>query len=150
MGRRDITMDLNVLKNLGLLKKISLQRSDIIRLEMSECLRKIDQLSVHSEKLIKQHMQEEEFAAQVEHADSNLALDAYRTKQKSTLIENTQLIEEMRKSYDALNGQLIELFSEQKSYEITIDDYKKKKLIREKQEELSYFDELSMQRWVNK
>lgn len=143
-------MDLNVAKNLGLLKKISLQKSDLLRLEMFDCLRKIDQMRVHSEEIVKQHLQEEEFAAQVEHAECSLALEAYRTKQKKKLIENAQLIEEMKKSYDDLREQLVELFSEQKSYEITIDDFKKKRLAKEKQNELLYFDELSMQRWANK
>lgn len=143
-------MDLHTVKNLGLLKRLSLQKSDLLRLEMHDYLTEIDQLNIHSEKIIEQHLQEEEFAAQAEHVGCNLALDAYRSKQKNQLKENKRLAEEMEKSYTTLHSQLVELFSEQKSYEISIDDFKEKESVREKQEELHYFDEVSMQRWRRK
>ncbi len=143
-------MDLHTVKNLGLLKRLSLQRSDLLRLEMHDYLTEIDQLNIHSEKIIEQHLHEEEFAAQGEHVGCNLALEAYRSKQKNQLKENKRLAEEIEKSYTTLHNQLVELFSEQKSYEISIDDFKEKESAREKQEELHYFDEVSMQRWRRK
>ena len=114
---------------------------------MYNYLSEINQLKINSQKLIEQHLQEEEFAAKAEHVEFNLALDAYREKQKIKLVENDQLSQEIEKSYGVLRDQLSELFSEQKSYEITIDDFKKKETAREKQEELHFFDEVSMQRW---
>lgn len=140
-------MDSHTVKNLNLLKKLSLQKSDLLRLEMYDYLSEIDQLKINSEKLIEQRLQEEGFAAKAENVEFNLALDAYREKQKTKLVKNKQLSEEIEKSYGALRDQLSELFSEQKSYEITIDDFTKKVTVREKQEELHFFDEVSMQRW---
>lgn len=143
-------MDLHTVKNLNLLKKLSLQKSDLLRLEMSDYLSEIDQLNVHSKELLEKRLYEEEFAAGAGHMECALVLDAYRTNQKSKLIENAKLSEAIEKSYSALHDQLVALFSEQKSYEITIDDFKKKEMMREKQEELQFFDEVSMQRWRSK
>ena len=143
-------MDLHTVKNLNLLKKLSLQKSDLLRLEMSDYLSEIDQLNVYSKELLEKRLHEEEFAAEAVHMECALVLDAYRIKQKSKLIENAKLSEDIEKSYSALHDQLVALFSEQKSYEITIDDFKKKEVMREKQEELQFFDEVSMQRWPSK
>lgn len=143
-------MNSHTLKNLNLLKKISLQKSDLLRLKMRDHLNEIDELKMHSKKIIEQRVQEEEFAAQGEHMGCNLALDAYRAKQQNQIKTNERLGDDIEKSYSVLREQLSDLFSEQKSYEITIDDLQKKETAREKQEELHHFDEVSIQRWKKK
>lgn len=143
-------MNSHTRKNLNLLKKLSLQKSDLLRLKMHDHLNEIDDLKTYSNRLIEQHAQEEEFAAQGEHLGCNLALDAYRAKQQNQLRKNEQLANDIEKSYSALRDQLSDLFSEQKSYEITIEDLKKKDIERMKHEELHHFDEVSMQRWKRK
>ncbi|MES2607450.1 MAG: hypothetical protein V4544_01765 [Pseudomonadota bacterium] len=143
-------MDLHTVKNLKLLKKLSLQKSDLLRLEMHECLSQIAQLNTYSKELIASHLREEEIAARAEHVEIAIAFAAYRAKNKSELFKTAKAASEIEKSYEILRDQLGDLFSEQKSYEITIDDLKKKQMMSDKQKEAQYFDEVSMQRWRSK
>ena len=140
----------NIVKNLKLLKKLSQQQSDMLRVEMQSCLGQIDQLNACVQTLIEECHREEEFSAQPEHVETTVSLDAYRERQKQEQVKISNLIEDAEKSYDGLHEQLAELYSEQKSYEITLDDLNKKELEREKQIELQFFDEVSVQRWRNK
>ena len=117
---------------------------------MSDCLTRISEFNEKSHLIAEAQLREEEFSAHAEHLDSTLCLGAYRIKQISELHKITQSITEEEKTYDYLSAQLGDLFSEQKAYEITIDDLKKKQLAHERQEESQFFDEVAMQKWGSK
>ncbi|MES2252619.1 MAG: hypothetical protein V4482_02930 [Pseudomonadota bacterium] len=143
-------INLHTVKNLKLLKQISLQKSDVLRIEMRDCLSQIDHFNKQAQALLNERFHEENFSAQAEHMGTTHSLDAYRDKQKRARADIIKSKSEAENAYDVLSEQLGILFSEQKSYEITIEDWKKKELAREKREEMLFFDEVAMQKWRSK
>jgi len=138
----------HTIKSLILLKQISLQKSDLLRIEMRNYLSQIDRLNKQEQALFDESCREEKFSAQAEHTGMILALDAYRNKQKHMHADIIKSRMEAQNAYDLLSEQLGILFSEQKSYEITIEDRMQKERACEKRKEMLFFDEVAMQKWL--
>lgn len=147
---KDLMADSRSVKNLKLLHKLSTQKSDEIRIQIQDCLSKIDQFKKLTDKITEEQIFEEKFSAQAEDISITGFFDTYRARQKQKLLEISKSIEEMEKIYESLSDQLREIFSEQKTYELTIEKLKKEKEEEIKIKEMLFFDEVATNLWQRK
>ncbi len=142
--------NLRASRKLELLQKISRNKSDSLRLEISHCLEKIETLNREKKTLITTHTLEETFAASGNTPHHGLALTAYRAHQLDKRTLNSNRIKEYEKRYTELQDTLREFFAEQKAYEIAIEHLKNQQLEDEKQAERVFMDEISTQEYYRK